>query len=512
MTTKMRLISNDDLIRTNKIIKTIKETGHNKIRLWEMCYTGTSSDSSSEMDAADNEFDGSVPALATITCDTRVNSIGSEYITWIADDGDGTTTTHYFYWDKAEITEVTCLAKSECTAESTFHFYVDDGAGSSTHYYCWINVSGSDSDPNETGTAIECDISGDTSASDVATTVAAAINTKGDVTGASTDDVISIINGNNGNVTDTGDGEGEATGFSFSIEQGGDDPSATGSGHSVDISSDTTAANVADALATVINGVANITSSATNAVVTVENDNDTADITDCTESGNTGVTISQINTGTAPYGSGYLFVVSASANDDYDAASPHAKIVKIIGWDGNNNPIEETVQLDGTTYVQTTNKFQRVSHMYCDEFGAGGSDAADAITLETTDTTNGTTIITIAQGETESNGSRIYCPPTNYLTLEKSEIANITNTNTGTTLVKANFSGFENKYNTDPDFDYLIFISSQYSTVILGEKAGERRTGTETATISFTESEMGTEGNEDFDFRIRFITYQNKTL
>ena len=80
----------------------------------------------------------------------------------------------------AEITTVLCTTKALSVENSTFHFWVSDGAGATTEYYCWIN-KGTGADPTETGTAIECDISGATTAIDVAEVIDGLIHAKPDV-------------------------------------------------------------------------------------------------------------------------------------------------------------------------------------------------------------------------------------------------------------------------------------------------------------------------------------------
>jgi hypothetical protein len=505
MATRVRMSTDTSLLNKNELYRSLQEIRAKDIAIWEIHYTGVSSNSETEVDAPTTAFDGSRPIVADITCKTRVNSIGSEYITWVADDGDGTTTTHYFYWDKAEITQVTCLEKTECVAESTFHFFVDDGAGSEVEYYVWLNVSGTDSDPVESGTAIEADISGATTATEVAEVIDGLIDAKANVGCANTDAILTITNANNGNVTDCHDGETTATGFTIAIEQGGDDPSATGSGHAVDISSDTTAANVADALATVMDGVANLTAAASDAVITAENDNHSVAVADPSDSGSAVSSISVTADDSVPYAGAKLYIVSSSANDA-DAAAKHARKVKIIGIDENNDPIIEEVSLDGASYVETSNAFKAVSHMYVSSFGTGGSDAAGNITLENTDTGNGSTLLTISANGTESNGARIYVPDGSFAVIEKAKLVQLTNANTGTVTVNIYYSGFDHAKNTDSDLDYLQMIAFNQVPMEISD-SDIKRVGTDTAYIVVKERERGTDGNETFDFILKIITW-----
>lgn len=500
----MRMTQNNDLMTKDPIVQSILETGGSEIAFWEVNSTGTSSGTETEIDAPDAEFDGSAPLVADITCKTKTNSIGSQYLTWIADDDDGTTTTHYFWWSKPEISTVTCIAKDSCVAESTFHFH----AGDDSEFYVWINKAGTDSDPSETGTAIEADISGDTTAGDVASTVATAINANVNFGASATDEVVTITNAANGNATDINETEGEATGFTLAVsEQGGSDPSATGTGHEVDISSDTTATNVADALATVMTGVANITATNSSEVVTAENDNYTATINDPTDSGTFATSISVTLQGTDEYAGNYVYIVGTSANDD-DGATKHVRAVTLIGFDDNQDPCIEEVRMNGTTHVKTSNKFTRINHMYASDFGSGGSDAADAITLVSANTGNGDTYLTIAQNGTESNGAKIYIPTGNYMAFEELRLMNLTVANTGSTIVKAYLSGFGDYLDTDSDFDWRAVVTSQYNTMSSIDRSMLRRTSTNTSVITFKEREVGTSGNEDYTFNARILTYQ----
>ena len=118
----------------------------------------------------------------------------------------------------AEITTVVCLALASCVAESTFHFWVADGAGAEDEYYIWLDVSGTDSDPGETGTAIKADISGATTAITVAEVIDNLIAAKDDVgcenSGTAT---LTITNAQNGAVTDCSSSEGGDTGFAITV-------------------------------------------------------------------------------------------------------------------------------------------------------------------------------------------------------------------------------------------------------------------------------------------------------
>ena len=122
----------------------------------------------------------------------------------------------------AEITIVTfTLTMANMTDASTFTFVVDDGDGTTTPYYVWFDKVGTTADPGGTGTGIEADVSGATTAAQVAEIVKALIHAKSDVACTRTGDYITVTNANNGNVTDAVE-EITGTGCEFDITtQGG---------------------------------------------------------------------------------------------------------------------------------------------------------------------------------------------------------------------------------------------------------------------------------------------------
>jgi hypothetical protein len=58
-----------------------------------------------------------------------------------------------------------------------------------------------------------------------------------------------------------------------------------------------------------------------------------------------------------------LNIVSTSTNDDGNPVGTGARTILLIGVDSNNDPIEETVELNGTTNVLTSNTFSRLFSM-----------------------------------------------------------------------------------------------------------------------------------------------------
>jgi hypothetical protein len=108
-------------------------------------------------------------------------------------------------------------------------------------------------------------------------------------------------------------------------------------------------------------------------------------------------------------------VVSASANDT-NSSTGHVRKVRIIGIsvasadnfvNGSEKPVYslEECNMNGTTNVTTSRYYLRVLHFYACDWGSGGDEAADDITLEYPENT---TLLTIAATANESNGSIIY--------------------------------------------------------------------------------------------------------
>jgi len=148
----------------------------------------------------------------------------ADLITGIKNLIDGAKKYNRRHAGHVEVTKVTFgLTKALMTTASTFTFVVDDGDGTTTPYYVWFKklTDPVTEDPGGTGTAIEADITGATTAAQVAEIVKDLIHAKGDVACTRTGDYITITNANNGNVTDAVE-EIEGTGCTFDITtQGG---------------------------------------------------------------------------------------------------------------------------------------------------------------------------------------------------------------------------------------------------------------------------------------------------
>lgn len=505
---RLRGIQNSRFINTDPIYKALQQSGAIDITRWILKYTGTSSGSATEISAPTAAWDGALEEVTTVAFLTKVNSIGSEYISipFSTAAGGSADTMHYFWFSKAEITTVTfTLTMENMTDASTFTFVVDDGDTTVTQYYVWFDKTGTTEDPTGTGTGIEADISGATTAADVAEIVKDLIHAKADVTCTRSGDNIIIVNGNDGEVVDAAE-EIEGTGCTFSIEQGGDDPSATGTGHACNISGATSAADVGTIVVAAVDAVAGLSATGT-ATMTVESDN-TGNITDAAQSGISFGTITVVRQGSASYEGGYLYIVSASA-DDTDSSTKHCREVTLQGFDTNGNFAEDVIKMAGATPVKTAVQFKRISHMWGSKFGSGDNDAAGNITVESSNTANCTAHLTIAAAATESGGCHIYVPDGVFLLVTQMKLFNTTNANTGATIVQALLTGFDDPSNITPDYDHLtatVYDIVQSRSDVNPSK--EIRTGTDTATIICKESEVGIIGNEDFVFVMELYTFK----
>ena len=78
-----------------------------------------------------------------------------------------------------------------------------------------------------------------------------------------------------------------------------------------------------------------------------------------------------------------LTVVSSSTDDDGSPAGTGARTVTIVGLDANYAEVSETVTMNGTTNVTTTQTFLRVNEAYVATCGSTGSNVG-AITIANT--------------------------------------------------------------------------------------------------------------------------------
>ena len=120
----------------------------------------------------------------------------------------------------AEVTSVTCTAKSAIDASEYFLLYGMGTDFEENSYHVWIDKAGGDSEPSGlSSTGLECDISSVTSAADVAGIVAGIINGQADFSASVTSgSTITVTNAVRGSVTDASDVN---TGFTITTSTAG---------------------------------------------------------------------------------------------------------------------------------------------------------------------------------------------------------------------------------------------------------------------------------------------------
>ena len=290
----------------------------------------------------------------------------------------------------------------------------------------------------------------------------------------------------------------------FNLDGGGGDPSGGASGLECAITTDETSTQVAVIVAAAIDGEGGLTATSAVAVVTAESDNvgnqtDVADV----DSGCTCVTTYQ----GAYHQSAKLFVISAQANDT-DALTGDARKVRIIGLSVASKQAEingteipqytvEEVNLAGTTAVQTARYYQRVMHMYCCDWGSGGTDAKGDITLEDAATGTGNVYLTITATFNESNNGGMIYVGAGYYGRWKRLLAGLKDTMIREAAPDAGGiiaivkSGFDDILNVDPDMQGIGYIFDWYHPLIDVEPECFRSKGTEAASITFNEQRVG---------------------
>jgi len=103
--------------------------------------------------------------------------------------------------------------------------------------------------------------------------------------------------------------------------------------------------------------------------------------------------------GTYPYQSSAVTVDVVSDNANDDVAGTGARTLKIQGLDGSYNLAEETVDMDGTATVTTTQTFLRVFRMSVETAGTSGNNEGD-ITVTYTGGSDVAATISAGNGQT----------------------------------------------------------------------------------------------------------------
>ena len=114
--------------------------------------------------------------------------------------------------------------------------------------------------------------------------------------------------------------------------------------------------------------------------------------------------------GTVPHptSASQLTIASSNAADDGDPAGTGARTVYIEGLDGDYEVVSETVTLNGTTGVTTTNSYLYVNQFYVATVGSGGVNAGEITAKVST-----TLYDIIGVGENQRTTGH-YCVPAGY--------------------------------------------------------------------------------------------------
>lgn len=109
-----------------------------------------------------------------------------------------------------------------------------------------------------------------------------------------------------------------------------------------------------------------------------------------------------------PTSASQLTIVSTDAADDGNPVGTGARTVYIEGLDGNYNVVSETVTMNGTTGVTTTNSYLYVNQFYVATVGSGGANAGE-ITAKVS-----TTLYDIIAVGYNTRTTAHYCVPAGY--------------------------------------------------------------------------------------------------
>lgn len=144
--------------------------------------------------------------------------------------------------------------------------------------------------------------------------------------------------------------------------------------------------------------------------------------------------------GTVPHpaNASVLAIVSTSTDDDGSPEGTGARTVYIEGLDGNYSTVSETVTLNGTSNVSTTNSYLYINQFYVATVGSGGANAG-----EITAKLNSTLYDIIATGYNNRTTAH-YAVPAGY-TAYLVEGAITAGQDTGATAV----TGFLNQFGPD---------------------------------------------------------------
>jgi hypothetical protein len=441
-----QMFGNDEIFQN-----LIKETGIDPKAL-EITYGGAGSAGFTELGSAMSaEFKGAAREVTTVTPKTRILTPGGSYFTFYVTDGS-TITTRYCWFSKYEVYTV-LVTKTQAQITTGTYFTYTDSQGSPTSYYVWMdkNGDGVTDDPGASGTGVACNISAATTAADVATIIATAINGLIGTGASAVSETVTVTMATKGDPTDAVDVD---TTFTINVtENGGADPSATGTGAECDIKAATTASDVGTIIAAVLTALANITVTGT---TTILMENDVAHGVTATTDYDTTYTIVRTQISADDHGGAPVYLVSASA-DDTDNIAKDMRKVNIIGFTATEL-ISEEKALSGTTRVKSTELlWKRIIHYGGSDWGSAGQDAKGNISMQDIDGTATYLVITAAGNESE--GGVIWIPNNFHamiaeMSLDLHDIAIAAVTDGAVVkFIKSGLDETKNNriYNTDPD-------------------------------------------------------------
>ena len=315
----------------------------------------------------------SKPEIFTVVCKTRVLTPGGSSFAFTLG-----ATTYYGWFSKKEIFTVKCLSFAATTTGTYFTYY--DSEASPTGYYVWLDKNGDGSTDKPTVAVLTeavCDISGATTADDVATIVAGVINGLAGTGASATTDTVTVTMATKGDPTEVEDID---TGYTITVtEDGGADPAGTGTGAEFDIKAATTADSVGVIVAGVINALASTSSNSSGTVTTTTTANgNVADAVDV-DSGLT-ITVTEQG-GSDPSADGTAIEADISGSTtDADVAG----VVKLL--------------IDAITDITATVSTNTITMI---------NDNSGAVTIATNGG-DGSTITQIEIGRTDYTGAPIY--------------------------------------------------------------------------------------------------------
>ena len=107
-------------------------------------------------------------------------------------------------------------------------------------------------------------------------------------------------------------------------------------------------------------------------------------------------------------GSAEILKIKSSSTSDANSGSGHARRVKIKGIDANGLAIEENVNLNGTTAVDTVAAFRHVNNLFVNKVGSGNT--VNTGTISVSNNADDTVLYEIAAGEGQQQSASFAVP------------------------------------------------------------------------------------------------------